>query len=279
MGGNGGSSVCGSGGSGGRRMTAASARATKRATSKPTTPKGKTARSRAPTVKLPPAFSNLGPIASGAFSTIVKARHNESGTVVAAKAFKSGDAEHEILRLVSAAGHAHIANLLEEEAVDGGVLGYLQYCGGGSLAAHLAKMRKKQLAMNEANAVVLAAQIGSALEHCHALGVAHRDVKPANILYDGRRWRLCDFGFAVLARDRKLREQLGSILYCAPEILSGKSAYVGWPVDMWALGTTLYEVRRQRSGLPTPSRPLLLLLCFRAALLPPPPSSASYLPS
>ena len=228
-------------------------------------------------LKLPAAFKDLGPIAAGAYSTINKARHIESGTEIAVKVFKSKsgaaaakaskskssdadvDRELEILRLVSASGHAHIANLLAEDAVEGGVLAYLQYCGGGSLAHHLAKMGKKQLAMNEANGVVLAAQITSALAHIHGLGVAHRDVKPANVLFDGRRWRLCDFGFAVLAKDRKLRDQLGSIIYCAPEILSGKSAYTGWAVDMWALGAMLYEMRTGRPAFVAADEPTLRL--------------------
>lgn len=206
-------------------------------------------------LKLPPGFKDLGPIASGAFSTIVKARHVESGAVLAVKEFKcktdvdeaERDRELAVLRLVSAAGHAHIANLLDEDVLDGSHLAYLFYCGGGSLHAHLTKLRKKQLAMNETNSVVVTAQISSALQHCHALGVAHRDVKPANVLYDGRRWRLCDFGFAVEAGERKMKEQLGSLVYCAPEILSGKSAYTGWAVDMWALGAMVYEMRVGRT--------------------------------
>ena len=65
-------------------------------------------------LKLPSAFKDLGPIASGAFSTIIKARHIESGTIVAVKAFKcrsdeeaaERDRELGVLRLVSEVGHA-----------------------------------------------------------------------------------------------------------------------------------------------------------------------------
>lgn len=144
---------------------------------------------------------------------------------------------------------ADIANLLDEDAVEGGQLAYLFYCGGGSLNTHLLKLRRRKLAMNESNASLVVAQIASALQHCHALGVCHRDVKPENIVHDGRRWRLCDFGFAVRSRDTLLKEPVGSLVYCAPEILSGKGAYLGWPVDMWALGA------RERRTDPDPTLP------------------------
>ena len=149
--------------------------------------------------------------------------------------------------------------MLDEDHVEGGTFAYLFYCGGGSLNAHLMKLRKKQLAMNEANTVIVTAQIASALQHCHSIGVAHRDVKPANVLYDGQRWRLCDFGFAVQAGAHKLRGQLGSLVYCAPEILNGKSAYVGWAVDMYALGAMLYEMRTGRTCFVAADEPTLRL--------------------
>ena len=65
-------------------------------------------------LKLPAAFKDLGPIASGAFSTIIKARHVESGAVIAVKAFKcksdteaaERDRELDVLRIVSEVGHA-----------------------------------------------------------------------------------------------------------------------------------------------------------------------------
>lgn len=118
----------------------------------------------------------------------------------------------------------------------------------------------------ESDAAVVTSHMAAALEHLHSLGVAHRDVKPANILQDGTEgkpiWRLCDFGFSVQAGPegkQRLKSKLGTLAYCAPEILfqntaggagsaggtSGKppSGYLGPPVDMWALGCTVYEMR------------------------------------
>ena len=104
-----------------------------------------------------------------------------------------------MLRLVSSANHPHIANLIDDSESAVGVHAYLHYCGKGSLMAHIARLRKKQMGMPEPDAAIVTAQMAAALEHLHGLGVAHRDLKPANILHDGQNWRLCDFGFSVAA--------------------------------------------------------------------------------
>ena len=211
-------------------------------------------------------FKPLGPIAAGAFSTIHRAKHLESGVEVAVKTFlqppaddvekaEERDRELTVLRLVSEAMHAHVANLIAEyDSPQGGSThACLQYCAGGSLHAHLGKLKKKQMAMNETNAVVCAAQVASALKHIHSLGVAHRDIKPGNVLYDGHRWRLCDFGFAFVCGDddAKQKKVMGTLDYLAPEVLSGEG-YHGKAVDMWAFGCMLYEMRVGRVAFVAP---------------------------
>jgi len=87
-------------------------------------------------------------------------------------------------------------------------------------------------------------QAALGLAHLHALGACHRDVKPENVLYsDASRSavKLCDFGFAIMCRGRKLRSTCGSPAYMAPE-LSSHEAYLGPPVDCWALGCFAFEV-------------------------------------
>jgi len=79
--------------------------------------------------------------------------------------------------------------------------------------------------------------------------VAHRDVKPANVLFDGRELgegnvKLCDFGFALKCDDRLLKQQCGTPNYFAPELTvryQGDNGYQGRPVDMWAFGCLIFE--------------------------------------
>ncbi|MFA1548474.1 serine/threonine-protein kinase [Actinomadura chokoriensis] len=85
-------------------------------------------------------------------------------------------------------------------------------------------------------------QIAGALRAAHAIGILHRDVKPANVLVaDGDRAVLTDFGIAQLAGDATLTGTgllIGSPAYMSPERVNGDPAVPG--SDLWALGATLY---------------------------------------
>ena len=199
-------------------------------------------------------YRTTGPIAAGAFSTVVRARRATGGGEVAVKSFakakyaKAGwlktalKNELEVLQLLRATSHAHVANLLELHEAPNATHAILEYCSGGSVHRHLKSLRHGESFAEAFGG--LWAQLALALAHLHENGGCHRDGKPENVLYsDASRTsiKLCDFGFAVVCGDRKLRTVCGSPAYMAPE-LSTREAYHGPPVDLWALGCFAFEV-------------------------------------
>lgn len=81
--------------------------------------------------------------------------------------------------------------------------------------------------------------VESALEHCHALGIAHGDVKPANILWDSGHsvWKLCDFGTS------SSENCMGTLLYMSPKRLFPRPGDEGSRCrdDWWSLGIVALE--------------------------------------
>ncbi len=113
----------------------------------------------------------------------------------------------------------------------------------------LADVVREQGPMDPGTAVAVGLRLLDALAAAHAAGVLHRDVKPANVLFDAAGAAvLTDFGIASLEGDTSLTTTgtvVGSPGYVAPERALGRSPSPA--SDLWSLGVTLAAAVHGRS--------------------------------
>ncbi|WP_152627879.1 serine/threonine-protein kinase, partial [Streptacidiphilus neutrinimicus] len=126
----------------------------------------------------------------------------------------------------------------------------------------------------------IGAQVLAALERAHAVGVIHRDVKPANVLLERGTGRvvLTDFGIATFVGDSALTrtgDLVGSPDYLAPERVHGGRP--GPESDLWALGATLYAAVEGQSPFRRES-PLTTLAAVVTDPLPEPRNAGALAP-
>lgn len=151
-------------------------------------------------------------------------------------------------RALARLNHPHVVTI--HHIVDNGDSGYpwlvMELVSGGSLQERL-----ERGPMTPQETARLGREILSALRAAHAVGIQHRDVKPANVLLrpDGRSV-LTDFGIAAVRESTSLTATgsfIGSPEYIAPERING---YEGDPAsDLWSLGMLLYVAVEGRHPL------------------------------
>lgn len=197
-----------------------------------------------------PGLSDLSVFARGGYATVYRATQGSVGRAVAVKienrTLDSERDQQRFLREARAAGklssHPHVVDLFDAGVtVDQHPYLIMELCDG----SYADRMRTSPLSAYEARDV--GAKIADALVDAHQLGVLHRDVKPANILYSRlNKASLADFGLAVLAevRDPSVTLEALTPAYAAPEMF--RHCAPSPAVDVYALCATLYAVMRGR---------------------------------
>ncbi len=196
------------------------------------------------------SYHLLTELGRGGMGAVFLARHVELGREVAIKVLlgDAGPSEEARFRREAAAAaslnHPGIVRVHDFGREQGTLYLVLERVEGESLAARLA--RQGPLAPREAAALVV--EVADAVAAAHAQGVIHRDLKPHNVLMQGARPRLTDFGIAQVEQASRLTrtgQALGTPAYMAPEQVEGKE--VDARADVYGLGAILYEALTGRA--------------------------------
>ena len=146
------------------------------------------------------------------------------------------------IKLAKQLDHPHIAHLLDSGEREWLVYYVMTYVEGPTLREHLA--RASRLSIPET--LRLAGDLLDALDHAHARGIVHRDVKPDNVVLAPRGAVLLDFGIAravaASGSDRLTRSGIavGTSTYMSPEQITALKE-IDLRSDLYALGVVLYE--------------------------------------
>jgi serine/threonine protein kinase len=184
-------------------------------------------------------------LGSGAYGEVWLAQDLNLPRVVAVKTLKAGAGpgrRHQALEalrqdagLLTAVEHPNVVRVYSWLSVRDHHYLVMQYVSGGSLGDLL----KRDGPLDWQRAGRYVADVGEGLVEVHARGIVHRDVKPANVLWDPIRDEalLTDFGVASRLGDPAAVS--GSLPYMAPEAFDGR---VSPSLDVYGLAATLFHL-------------------------------------
>jgi TolB-like protein/tRNA A-37 threonylcarbamoyl transferase component Bud32 len=196
-------------------------------------------------------YQILGEIGRGGMGVIYRARQRHSRRIVALKRILShhADLQQTLARFrreaqaAASLDHPNILPIYEvSECEDGLPFFSMKFAGGGSLLDAAPALRREPR-----RAVALMAKVARAVQYAHGQGILHRDLKPGNILLDGRDEPLVsDFGLAKwLDTTSHLTTTLtifGTPGYIAPEQLNGSSGKLTPAADVYSVGAVLFDL-------------------------------------
>jgi serine/threonine-protein kinase len=147
-------------------------------------------------------------------------------------------------RILAQLRHPNIVPVFDVGEAEGVVYLTMPRVVGESLRDLLGRERR----LGVTRTVGLVAEVGRALDAAHRAGVIHRDVKPENVLLEGKEQRalLTDFGIArTAALDGPAVTAAGLVMgspqYMSPEQMRG-DADIGFATDLYALGAMAFEM-------------------------------------
>jgi eukaryotic-like serine/threonine-protein kinase len=199
---------------------------------------------------LPQRYAEPRLIGHGGMGEIYLAEDRELGRKVAVKVLADRLARDEALRsrftreaLAAArlSSEPHVVTIYDVGESQGHPFIVMEYLGGGTLGE-----RARDRAVDPDEALDWLGQVSQALDAAHSGGIVHRDVKPANLLFDDRgEIRVVDFGVARVVDETTGQltaagTVLGTAGYISPEQARGEPASAA--SDLYSLGIVAYEL-------------------------------------
>jgi serine/threonine protein kinase len=202
-----------------------------------------------------PGYTELTRLGSGSFGTVMLARHDATGLLVAIKYLRPDlladeEAAARFRREAQVLASLHDQNVVRlyefVESASGAAI-VMELVDGVTLRAILA--RNGTTTPEAALVVLQGSLLGLAAAHWH--GVVHGDYRAENVLVNGEGVsKLTDFGIAALASSRP-----GTSPYAAPEQLAGAPASPA--SDVYSATATFYECLAGRPPFTGDSEPML----------------------
>src|SRR5437868_2471428 len=195
-------------------------------------------------------YELLEEIGRGGQGVVFRARQKSLNRLVALKVIGLGQWATKVhvkrFRLEAEAAarldHPCIVPIYEVGEREGSCYFSMKFVEGGQLdeAVRRAPMSIRQ-------AAELIAKVARTVHYAHQHGILHRDIKPGNILLDGKgEPHLTDFGLARLVETEstmtRTLDVLGTPSYMAPEQATGNNAAVSSVTDVYGLGAVLYQL-------------------------------------
>jgi eukaryotic-like serine/threonine-protein kinase len=181
------------------------------------------------TVFLAERVSGGGPIA-------IKVLHRELATALGPERF------HREIEILSRLRHPHIVPVLDSDVAGTYLFLVMPYVNGENLRARIE--RDGQLPV--CSALSIARDVAEAIDYAHRHNVLHRDVKPENILLEGDRALVCDFGLARAIDQSTTDSSSSGLVVGTPSYMSPEQAMarkdIGPASDVYALGCVVYEM-------------------------------------
>eukprot|EP01122_Echinamoeba_exundans_P006011 TRINITY_DN1622_c0_g2_i1.p1 TRINITY_DN1622_c0_g2~~TRINITY_DN1622_c0_g2_i1.p1 ORF type:complete len:897 (+),score=163.59 TRINITY_DN1622_c0_g2_i1:170-2860(+) len=216
---------------------------------------GKRSSLTSPKQQRPIRWQPGGLIGEGGFGKVYMGMNLDTGELMAVKQValsesalnkQQVDALQREIDVMHELHHENIVQYLGSEFKDNKLNIFLEYQPGGSIATLLQRFNR----LNEKIVRSFTRQILNGLDYLHSHGIAHRDIKGANILVDlNGHVKLADFGASKKLADiasfsEGCKTVTGSPYWMAPEVIQqgyGGASY-GRKADIWSLGAVIIEM-------------------------------------